>query len=237
MILADLQTVEKRLPKLEKEARANPKLQPEVTVLKQAKELLDANKLLISEQATITNDQWDLLNKNLQLLTTKPVIYMFNVNESTLTDIPRMKVLANLVTPAPVVFICAKLESELKDMADNDRQELLESYGVQYSGLAQLISATYDILGLQSYITAGKKEVRAWTIPKGSTAPQAAGIIHSDFEKGFIAAQVVKYEDLISAGSESVAKASGKVTTVGRDYIVQPNDIIEFKFNVSKQDK
>jgi ribosome-binding ATPase YchF (GTP1/OBG family) len=137
-----------------------------------------------------------------------------------------------MADPGPAVFICAKLESELRGLDENDRQELLESYGQNESGLVQLIHAAYSALGLQSYLTAGEKEVRAWTIPKGSTAPQAAGVIHGDFERGFIAAQVVNYNDLISTGSEAAAKAAGKIRTEGKDYVMKPNDVVEFRFNV-----
>jgi ribosome-binding ATPase YchF (GTP1/OBG family) len=132
------------------------------------------------------------------------------------------------------VFICAKLEEELRGLDDADAAELLESYGVNERGLNQLIHAAYDTLGLQSYLTAGPKEVRAWTIHQGDTAPQAAGVIHGDFERGFIAASIVSYPDLIEAGSEAAAKSAGKVRTEGRDYVMQPDDIVEFRFNVSK---
>ena len=137
-----------------------------------------------------------------------------------------------MVAPSRAVFICAKLENELRGLDEADRQELLESYGQSESGLVQLIRAAYDALGLQSFLTAGEKEVRAWTIPKGTTAPQAAGVVHSDFERGFIAAQVVSYKDLISAGSLAGARAVGKVRTEGKTYVMQPDDIVEFRFNV-----
>jgi ribosome-binding ATPase YchF (GTP1/OBG family) len=130
------------------------------------------------------------------------------------------------------LFVCAKLESELKGLDDTDRQELLASYGVEESGLVQLVHAAYGTLGLQSYLTAGEKEVRAWTVRKGTTAPQAAGVIHGDFERGFIAAQIVDYHDLVDAGSETAAKAAGKVRTEGKEYIMKPNDVVEFRFNV-----
>jgi ribosome-binding ATPase YchF (GTP1/OBG family) len=136
------------------------------------------------------------------------------------------------VAPAPAVFVSAKLESELRGLDDTDRQELLQSYGQTESGLVQLIHAAYSALGLQSYLTAGEKEVRAWTIPKGATAPQAAGVIHTDFEKGFIAAQVVDYNDLIAAGSEAAARSAGKIRTEGKTYIMRPDDVVEFRFNV-----
>ncbi len=130
------------------------------------------------------------------------------------------------------MFVCAKLESELKELDEDDAKELLASYGQEESGLLQLIHAAYDTLGLQSYLTAGEKEVRAWTIPQGCTAPQAAGVIHGDFERGFIAADIVNYQDLISAGSLTAARSNGKVRTEGKTYVMQPDDVVEFKFNV-----
>lgn len=226
LILADLQTVEKRLPRLEKEARANPKLIP-------LRDKLQAiNKELNDGKPAYGHDFEGL--EDLQLLTMKPVIYVFNVDEQDLTDEAKQKKLQNLVAPAQSIFVCAKLEHELLGLDELDREELLASYGVQEAGLGQLIHAAYDTLGLQSYLTAGDKEVRAWTIPKGSTAPQAAGVIHGDFERGFIAAQVVDYNDLTASGSETAAKSAGKVRTEGKDYIMQPDDIVEFRFNISK---
>lgn len=227
LVLADLQTVEKRLPRVEKEARANPKLKPAYDALQRAYELLNNDQPLSSVPDFDTADLLDL-----QLLTAKPVIYLFNVDEAGLTDEAHRKELAALVAPSPAVFVCAKLENELKELDASDRSELLESYGVESSGLELLITAAYDILGLQSYLTAGEKEVRAWTIHKGATAPQAAGVIHGDFEKGFIAAQIVAYDDLVAAGTETAAKAAGKVRTEGKTYIMQPNDVVEFRFNV-----
>ena len=140
--------------------------------------------------------------------------------------------MTELVSPAKTVFVCAKLEEELKGLSENDAKELLESYGVKETGLAKLIHAAYDTLGLQSYLTAGEKEVRAWTIHKGWTAPQAAGVIHSDFERGFIAAQIVDFNDLVAAGSEVKARENGKIRTEGKTYVMQPNDVVEFRFNV-----
>jgi ribosome-binding ATPase YchF (GTP1/OBG family) len=160
------------------------------------------------------------------------VIYAFNVDEQTLSDDAKKSELRDLVSPNQAVFICAKLEDELKGLDKSDAKELLESYGVEETGLKQLINAAYTTLGLQSYLTAGPKEVRAWTIKKSSTAPQAAGVIHTDFERGFIAAQVVNYNDLIEAGSELAAKNIGKIATVGKDYVMQPDDVVEFRFNV-----
>ena len=229
LVLADLQTLARRLPKVEKEARANPKLKPLVEAYQQVNKLLNDGQPL-----------WDhpQLNReilaDLQLLTLKPVIYLFNLDETNLNDADRQADLSKLVSPSPALFVCAKLEAELKDLDAADAQELLVSYGQSESGLLQLIHATYDILGLQSFLTAGEKEVRAWTIPKGSTAPQAAGVIHGDFERGFIAAEVVSYQDLINQGSLGAARAAGKVRTEGKTYIMQPDDVVEFRFNVSK---
>jgi len=234
LVLADLSTVQKRLPRLDKEARANPKLKPQLDVLSRAKELLDAGKPLFTEISAIDQESRDWLQQELQLLTLKPVIYVFNASEDDLADESKKAALAQIVAPATALFVCAKLESELHSLDPADADELLASYGQQESGLIQLIHAAYDTLGLQSYLTAGDKEVRAWTIPKGATAPQAAGVIHGDFEKGFIAAQIVDYDDLVAAGSEAAAKASGKVRTEGKDYVMQPGDVAEFRFNVSK---
>jgi len=227
LVLADLQTVQRRLPKLEKEARANPKLKPVYDTVKTAHDLLDSGKPLSSVQDLELEHLQDL-----QLLTAKPVIYLFNLDEAGLVDTAHQQALAELVAPARALFVCAKLESELQDLDEADASELLESYGQHESGLVQVIHAAYDILGLQSYLTAGEKEVRAWTIKKGFTAPQAAGVIHGDFERGFIAAQIVGYEDLVAAGSEVAAKAAGKIRTEGKTYTMQPNDIVEFRFNV-----
>jgi GTP-binding protein YchF len=232
LVLADLQTVERRLPRLEKEARANPRLQPVVVELQEAKTTLDSGTPLFSIERWQQPSEW--LRKELQLLTFKPIIYIFNVDEETLRDVKRQQELTALVAPNQTLFVCAKLESELEGLGEADAQELLESYGASESGLVKLIHAAYLTLGLQSYLTAGPKEVRAWTIHQGSTAPEAAGVIHTDFERGFIAAQVIDYRDLIAAGSETSAKAAGKVMTVGKEYVMRPDDVVEFRFNVSK---
>lgn len=234
LVLADLQTVERRLPRLQKEAKANPKLQPQLALLEEAKRLLDSGTPLFAAEKSWKPEDEEWLRQELQLLTLKSVIYLFNVDEATLTDEAKQKTLSELVAPSKALFVNAKLEDELKSLDETDRQELMESYGVKESGLIQLIHAAYDTLGLQSYLTAGEKEVRAWTIRQGFTAPQAAGVIHGDFEKGFIAAQIVDYDDLITAGSESAAKAAGKLRTEGKEYIMRPNDVVEFRFNVSK---
>ncbi len=171
---------------------------------------------------------------DLQLLTMKPVIYLFNMDEAGLVDAEAKNKLRDLVAPSQALFICAKLESELKDLDQADAEELLLSYGQSESGLLQLIHAAYKTLGLQSYLTAGEQEVRAWTVHEGATAPQAAGVIHGDFERGFIAAEVVDCSDLLAAGSHTAAKAAGKVRTEGKTYVMKPNDVVEFRFNVSK---
>lgn len=227
LALADLQTVNNRLPRIEKEARTNAKLAPILTALSEAKKVLDAGETINSHPEIDTS-----LLSDLQLITAKPVIYLFNVDEDTISDSNKKAELEKLVAPAKSLFVCAKLEDELKNLDEIDRKELLASYGQEESGLIQLIHAAYDTLGLQSYLTAGEQEVRAWTIPKGSTAPQAAGVIHGDFERGFIAAQIVDYNDLMSAGSEAAAKAAGKVRTEGKTYLMQPDDVVEFRFNV-----
>ncbi len=229
LVLADLQTVDKRLQKFEKEARANPKLKPVLDTLLQAKELLNEGAPLWS-----TGDI-DLEHiADLQLITAKPIIYLFNLDEDGLSDDVRKQELRQLVAPSTSLFVCAKLENELKELDAEDAKELLESYGQTESGLLQLIHAAYSTLGLQSYLTAGVSEVRAWTIKQGFTAPQAAGVIHGDFERGFIAAEIVDYSDLIEAGSLQNAKSKGKVRTEGKTYVMQPGDVVEFRFNVSK---
>lgn len=229
LVLADLQTIQKRLPKFAKEARANPKLKPLLDSYEQVHKILDSGEPLWNHSELDAEALRDL-----QLLTMKPIIYLFNLDEAGLSDAGLQDKLRALVAPAQALFVCAKLESELKDLDQADAAELLESYGQHESGLVQLIHAAYTTLGLQSYLTAGEKEVRAWTIPQGATAPQAAGAIHGDFERGFIAAEVVAYDDLVQTGSLSAAKASGKVRTEGKGYIMQPDDVVEFRFNVSK---
>ena len=229
LVIADLQTVQRRLPKVDKEARANPKLRPLADAYQQVHDLLDAGTPLWADPSV----NKDLIS-DLQLLTAKPIIYLFNMDEAGLDDAARQAELCAMVVPATALFVCAKLESELKDLDPSDAKELLDSYGQQESGLLQLIHAAYGTLGLQSYLTAGEPEVRAWTIPEGATAPQAAGVIHGDFERGFIAAEVVASADLLAAGSYPAAKAAGKVRTEGKTYVMQPDDVVEFRFNVSK---
>ncbi len=227
LILADLQTIDTRLPKVLKESKAKPALRSTATYLESLKRHLESGTPLSALPSLETEHIADL-----HLLTAKPVIYAFNVDEDTLTNDARKAELTQLVAPNKAVFVCAKLEEEIKGLEEADAKELLESYGVLETGLTQMIHAAYDTLGLQSYLTAGPKEVRAWTIKKGSSAPQAAGVIHTDFERGFIAAQVVDFDDLIAAGSEVAAKSAGKMRTEGKEYVMKPGDVVEFRFNV-----
>ncbi len=229
LILADIQTIEGRIPKLQKEAKSLPAARERIGYLESLLRHLEAGTPL---SALPSLDEEAI--QDLHLLTAKPVIYAFNVDEDTLGNADKLRELTALVAPARTIFVCAKIEEEIKDLSEDDALELLEAYGVEETGLNQLIKAAYDTLGLQSYLTAGEKEIRAWTIHQGDTAPQAAGVIHTDFEKGFIAAAIVSYEDLIEAGSETAAKAAGKMRTEGRDYVMRPDDVVEFRFNVSK---
>lgn len=167
-------------------------------------------------------------------LTEKPVIYMFNVDENGLADVALRQKLAESVAPSQAVFVNAKLEAEMSGMSLAERKEFLQEYGVNEDALSELIKAAYKTLGLQSFLTAGKKEVRAWTIKQGATAPEAAGVIHTDFQRGFIAVEVMKYNDLVDLGSEQAVKAAGKLRTEGKTYVMQEGDVVEFRFNVSK---
>ncbi len=229
LILADIQTIEGRLPRLQKEAKAKPDARTQISYLETLLRHLEGGTPL---SALPSLDHEAIAD--LHLLTAKPVIYAFNIDETTLTDQQKKLELSQIVNPAKSIFVSAKLEEELKSLDENDQKELLASYGVDESGLTQIIHAAYDTLGLQSYLTAGPKEVRAWTIHQGDTAPQSAGIIHTDFEKGFIAATIVNYDDLVVAGSEAAARAAGKIRTEGKDYVMQPGDVVEFRFNVTK---
>lgn len=224
LALADLQTIGNILPKLQKEAKTSPGTSEQLVKLEKLKRSLE-------QDGTIDRTLLDV-GRQYQLLTAKPVILVFNVDESTLGDQAKHKALRQLAGQIAAVIVSAKLEEELKELEPEDAKALLQSYGADQSGLSQLVSAAYAALGLQSFLTAGPKEVRAWTVKQGATAPQAAGVIHSDFEKGFIAAQVVSYEDLVACGSLASAKAAGKVRTEGKDYPMRPDDVVEFRFNV-----
>lgn len=234
LVLADLETVERRLHRIQKEVKADQHLKSALDFLELCHKVLNEGTPLFDVSEVIHHDLLGWLKRELQLLTLKPIIYVFNVDEQTLSDTAKMQPLRELASPHTALFVCAKLEDELQSLDQVDADELLATYGVQESGLIQLIHAAYDVLGLQSFLTAGPKEVRAWTIHRGATAPQAAGVIHTDFERGFIAAQVVSYQDLVAAGSEAAARASGKLRTEGKDYVMQPDDVVEFRFNVSR---
>ncbi len=225
--LADIQTIDGRLARLQKEIKGNPKAASTADYLESLKEHLNEGTLLSTLPSLDMEAIYDL-----HLLSAKPVIYVFNVDEETLTDTDRQQALREIIAPSQAIFVSAKLEEELRGLDEADAAELLREYGVEETGLNQLIHAAYETLGLQSYLTAGPKEVRAWTIRKGDTAPQAAGVIHTDFERGFIAAQVVDYDDLVAAGSMAAAKAAGKVRTEGKEYVMRPGDVVEFRFNV-----
>ena len=227
LALADLQTLEKAITRLEKEVRGK-KADPAVLAAAQdAKAALDAGTPL----SRATGIDLSLL-KELGLMTAKPIIYVFNVDEAVLTDEARKAELEALVAPAKAVFLDAKVESELIDLDPEDAAELLASTGQTESGLDQLARIGFDTLGLQTYLTAGPKESRAWTIRKGWKAPQAAGVIHTDFERGFIKAEVTSFEDLVAAGSLAEARARGKARIEGKDYVMQDGDVVEFRFNV-----
>uniref|UniRef100_A0A942SZN7 Ribosome-binding ATPase YchF n=1 Tax=Neobacillus citreus TaxID=2833578 RepID=A0A942SZN7_9BACI len=225
LILADLETIEKALPRYEKTVKLK---QAEPIVLETAKEA----KAALEQGTLLSATSIDLAPiAELGLLSAKPFIFVFNVDESILTDESRKAELAELVAPAQAVFLDAKIESELIDLDPEDAAELLESTGQTESGLDQLARIGFDTLGLQTYLTAGPKEARAWTIGKGWKAPQAAGVIHTDFEKGFIKAEVISFEDLMEAGSIAEARAHGKARIEGKDYVMQDGDVVEFRFN------
>jgi len=226
LALADLQTIEKALPRLEKEARVNKERQQIVDAVKEAEAVLNSGKPLSSSKVDLT------LLAELHLLTAKPFLYVFNVDAAELNDADLRTKLAALVAPAEAIFLDAKTEAELAELSDDDALELLQSIGLEEPGLATLAHVGFRTLGLQTYLTAGPKEVRAWTIHKGDTAPMAAGVIHTDFQKGFIKAEIVSYDDLIAAGSMAEAKAKGKVRMEGKEYVMHDGDVVEFRFNV-----
>jgi hypothetical protein len=232
LILADLQTLEKALPRLEKEARARRDRAAAAAAAAGAGKLLDAGTTLYAGAAAAGIDLAEL--RELHLLTTKPVLHVFNVDETQLADQGYLDGLRALVAPAEAVFIDAKLESELTELPEPDARELLASTGQPEPGLHQVIRAGFRTLGLQTFLTAGPKEARAWTIRAGASAPEAAGVIHTDFQRGFIKAQVVGYDELVSAGSMAAAKSAGKVRLEGKDYVMAEGDVVEFRFNVAR---
>jgi len=226
LCLADLQTLEKAIPRLEKEVRTAKEKQPVLNAAKEASEILNKGQLLRGSKVDIT------AIAELRLLTAKPFLYVFNVDAAELSDNKLRDELAALVKPAEAIFLDAKTEAELADLDEADALELLKSIGLSEPGLTTLARVGFNTLGLQTYLTAGPKESRAWTIHKGDTAPAAAGVIHTDFQKGFIKAEVVAFDDLVAAGSMVQARANGKVRMEGKDYVMADGDVVEFRFNV-----
>ena len=226
LALADLQTIEKALPRLEKEARINKETASVVEAVKKAEAHLQSGNPLSSSGLDLE------LLRELHLLTAKPFLYVFNVDAAELSDGDLRTKLSALVAPAEAIFLDAKTEAELAELSDEDALELLQSIGMKEPGLATLARVGFSVLGLQTYLTAGPKEARAWTIHKGDTAPMAAGVIHTDFQKGFIKAEIVSFDDLMTCGSMADAKAKGKVRMEGKEYVMADGDVVEFRFNV-----
>jgi GTP-binding protein YchF len=232
LMLADLQTLEKAVPRLVKEtkfSKAAERLRV-AEAARTAQQLLDEGKPLFAAAGPAGLDLADL--RELQLLTAKPFLYVFNMDEGELGDEDLRKRLTELVAPAEVIFLDAKTEAELVELPEDEAAELLAELGLGEPGLAQLARAGFEALGLSTFLTAGPKEARAWTIRAGATAPEAAGVIHTDFQRGFIKAEVVAYEDLIAAGSVAAARSAGKARIEGRDYVMRDGDVVEFRFNV-----
>ncbi|MFL6026569.1 MAG: redox-regulated ATPase YchF [Friedmanniella sp.] len=226
LILADLQTVERALPRLEKEARMNKDKAATVAAVKEAYEVLNSGRGIYAAGL----DRGPL--RELFLLTAKPFLFVFNCDTDELGDAALLERLRGAVAPAEAIFLDAKIESELVEMEPEEARELLAEMDIAEPGLDVLARVGFDTLGLQTYLTAGPKESRAWTIPKGATAPEAAGVIHTDFQKGFIKAEVVSFDDLVAAGSLQAARAKGKVRLEGKDYVMSDGDVVEFRFNV-----
>ena len=224
--LADLQTIEKAIPRIEKEARQNKERAAVLDAVKAAEKVIADGKVLSQSDVDLA------LIKELGLLTAKPFLYVFNVDAAELADAALRQKLSALVAPAEAIFLDAKTEAELSELDDGEALELLKSIGLEEPGLATLARVGFKTLGLQTYLTAGPKEARAWTIHKGDTAPVAAGVIHTDFQKGFIKAEVISFDDLVAAGSMNEARAKGKVRMEGKEYIMRDGDVVEFRFNV-----
>ena len=229
LILADLQTIEKARPRIEKEVKQK-KTEPEVlSAMTEAQSILEEGRTLFQAMG----DGFDASPlRELQLMTTKPFLYVFNVDDDILSDEAKKDELRALVAPIEAIFLDAKFESELAELDEAEAAEMLEMSGQDEAGLDQLARVGFDTLGLQTYLTAGPKESRAWTVAKGATAPEAAGVIHTDFQKGFIKAEVVSFTDLDALGSMAEAKAAGKVRMEGKDYVMSDGDVVEFRFNV-----
>ena len=224
--LADLQTIQKAIPRIEKEARQAKERAIVLEAVKEAEQVISSGGLISQSKIDLT------LIRELQLLTAKPFLYLFNLDASELQDSELKARLSALVAPSEAIFLDAKTESELIELDEAEALELLNSIGLSEPGLSSLARVGFATLGLQTYLTAGPKEARAWTIHKGDTAPMAAGVIHSDFQKGFIKAEVVSFTDLVDAGSFNEAKARGKVRMEGKDYVMADGDVVEFRFNV-----
>ncbi|BAC70918.1 MULTISPECIES: redox-regulated ATPase YchF [Streptomyces] len=231
LILADLQTIEKVLPRLQRESRIKKDIGPKVAAVEAAQAILEKGETLFSAGIVQGSGNEELLH-DLHLLTTKPFLYVFNVDEDELVDDDFKAEQRALVAPAEAIFLNAKLEADLAELDEEEAMELLESVGVEEPGMATLARVGFNTLGLQTYLTAGPKESRAWTIKKGATAPEAAGVIHTDFQKGFIKAEVISFEDLVETGSVAEARAKGKARMEGKDYVMQDGDVVEFRFNV-----
>lgn len=224
--LADLQTIEKAIPRIEKEARQNKDRAAVLDAVKAAEKVIADGKLLSQSDVDLS------LIKELGLLTAKPFLYVFNVDAAELADPALRQKLSDLVAPAEAILLDAKTEAELSELDDAEALELLNSIGLNEPGLSTLARVGFATLGLQTYLTAGPKEARAWTIHKGDTAPEAAGVIHTDFQKGFIKAEVISFDDLVAAGSMNEARAKGKVRMEGKEYVMRDGDVVEFRFNV-----
>ncbi|RKN03232.1 redox-regulated ATPase YchF [Streptomyces radicis] len=231
LMLADLQTIEKVLPRLAKEARIKKDRQPVVAAVEEAKDILESGRTLFSAGIAQGTESAEPLHE-LHLLTVKPFLYVFNVDEDELTDEAFKAEQRALVAPAEAIFLNAKLEADLAELDEDEALELLQTVGQTEPGLATLARVGFDTLGLQTYLTAGPKEARAWTIKKGATAPEAAGVIHTDFRQGFIKAEVISFDDLMEAGSVTEARSRGKARMEGKDYVMRDGDVVEFRFNV-----
>ncbi|MDJ0317641.1 redox-regulated ATPase YchF [Arthrobacter antibioticus] len=230
LILADMQTIEKAIPRLEKAVKLKQRDAAELKAILAAQTVLERGDTIF---ASIKSDKLEMEHlAELSLLTAKPFIYVFNVDDAVLANPERQAELRELVAPADAIFLDAKLESDLVELDEEEAREMLEMSGQEESGLNQLARVGFHTLGLQTYLTAGPKETRAWTIRQGDTAPQAAGVIHTDFQRGFIKAEVVHFDDLIEAGSMHEAKAKGKVRIEGKEYVMHDGDVVEFRFNV-----
>ncbi|MDT3767835.1 redox-regulated ATPase YchF [Gleimia hominis] len=230
LILADMQTLERQIPRLEKEVRGHKTDAAVLSTAQKALQILEDGQLI--SRALPGSDLDPEVVATFQLMTAKPFIYVFNMDAAGMDDEAAQAQLRDLVAPAEAVFLDAQFEAELVELDEDEAREMLRESGQDESGLDKLARVGFDTLGLQTYLTAGPKEARAWTIHKGWTAPQAAGVIHTDFERGFIKAEVVSFEDLDELGSTAQARAAGKIRLEGKDYVMQDGDVVEFKFNV-----